>query len=137
MAAFSEEYSSASLKGKNAFVRESKAVASSTIWGLSMKYHPSIQAQKNNTTCYIRECLTAAQKTPSELKNKPPVDDLGFGKHFTDHMLRIKWTQAKGWEAPVICKLQNMEMHPAAKVNKQLTGINIQLTENNKYFRIK
>ena len=70
MAAFSEEYSSASLKGKNAFVRESKAVASSTIWGLSMKYHPSIQAQKNNTTCYIRECLTATQKTLSELKKE-------------------------------------------------------------------
>ena len=58
--------------------------------------------------------------SPSELKGKPPVDDLGFGKHFTDHMLRIKWTQSKGWEAPVICKLQNMEIHPAAKVNKEL-----------------
>jgi len=54
--------------------------------------------------------------SPSDLKGKPPVEDLGFGKHFTDHMLRIKWTQSKGWEAPVICKLQNMEIHPAAKV---------------------
>ena len=54
--------------------------------------------------------------SPSELRAKPPVEELGFGKHFTDHMLRIKWTQAKGWEAPVICKLQNMEIHPAAKV---------------------
>ena len=58
------------LQPNNAFVRESKAVASSTIWGLSMKYHPSIQAQKNNTTCYIRERLTATQKTLSELKKE-------------------------------------------------------------------
>ena len=26
----------------------------------------------------------------SQLKSKPAVKDLGFGKHFTDHMLRIK-----------------------------------------------
>jgi len=51
-----------------------------------------------------------------ELKPKPLVEELGFGKHFTDHMLRIKWTQSKGWEAPIICNLQNMEIHPAAKV---------------------
>jgi len=53
---------------------------------------------------------------PSQLREKPPVKDLGFGKHFTDHMLRIKWSEAKGWETPVICQMQNFSMHPAAKV---------------------
>jgi len=53
---------------------------------------------------------------PKDLLPKPSVKDLAFGKHFTDHMLRIKWSQSQGWEAPVICKLQNMELHPAAKV---------------------
>ena len=74
--------------------------------------------------------------SPSDLKGKPPVEDLGFGKHFTDHMLRIKWTQSKGWEAPVICKLQNMEIHPAAKVNKQLNIVNKQLNNVNKQLNI-
>ena len=63
------------------------------------------------------EDLQITPANPNELKPKPAVKDLSFGKHFTDHMLRIKWTQGKGWESPVICKLQNMEMHPAAKVN--------------------
>ena len=53
---------------------------------------------------------------PNELSNKPPVEELGFGKYFTDHMLRIKWTHQNGWEPPVITKLQNFQMHPAAKV---------------------
>jgi len=53
---------------------------------------------------------------PSQLKSKPAVEDLGFGKLFTDHMLRIKWSESKGWETPLICQLQNFEMHPAAKV---------------------
>jgi branched-chain amino acid aminotransferase len=39
-----------------------------------------------------------------------------FGKAFTDHMLRIKWSTADGWEAPQITPLQPMLMHPAAKV---------------------
>ena len=51
-----------------------------------------------------------------ELKMKPAVEDLGFGKHFTDHMLRIKWTVTKGWGKPVISQLQDFRMHPAAKV---------------------
>ena len=54
---------------------------------------------------------------PPQLKLKPAVKDLGFGKHFTDHMLRIKWSESKGWETPLICQLQNFEMHPAAKVH--------------------
>ena len=53
---------------------------------------------------------------PSQLKSKPAVEDLGFGKLFTDHMLRIKWSESEGWKSPVICQLQNFEMHPAAKV---------------------
>ena len=54
---------------------------------------------------------------PSQIKSKPAVEDLGFGKLFTDHMLRIKWSESKGWETPLICQLQNFEMHPAAKVS--------------------
>ena len=52
----------------------------------------------------------------SQLKSKPAVKDLGFGKHFTDHMLRIKWSEKHGWGTPLICQLRNFDMHPAAKV---------------------
>lgn len=53
---------------------------------------------------------------PSKLQPKPPANDLGFGKHFTDHMLKIKWTANEGWAAPKIGPLENFQMHPAAKV---------------------
>ena len=52
----------------------------------------------------------------NEVNKKPPVNDLGFGKHFTDHMLRVKWTAQDGWSDPQIGPLQPFQMHPAAKV---------------------
>jgi len=54
--------------------------------------------------------------SPSNLRSKPPASDLGFGKHFTDHMLKVKWTSEEGWGAPKIGPLENFQMHPAAKV---------------------
>ena len=54
--------------------------------------------------------------SPSQLKPKPAVKDLVFGKLFTDHMLRIKWSSAKGWDAPQITPLAPLAIHPAAKV---------------------
>ena len=54
---------------------------------------------------------------PNEAKKKPPVSELGFGKHFTDHMLEIKWTAENGWEDPQIGPLRPFQMHPASKVN--------------------
>lgn len=55
-------------------------------------------------------------KPQGKPKMKPPVSDLGFGKHFTDNMLRIRWNQKNGWGTPVICPLDEFRMHPAAKV---------------------
>ena len=34
--------------------------------------------------------------SPSQLKAKPEVKDLVFGKTFSDHMLTAKWTADKG-----------------------------------------
>jgi hypothetical protein len=64
--------------------------------------------------------LEITPATPSQLKPKPAVKDLVFGKSFTDHMLRIKWSSANGWEAPQITPLQPILMHPAAKVTRRL-----------------
>ncbi|XP_059613424.1 branched-chain-amino-acid aminotransferase, cytosolic [Phlebotomus argentipes] len=54
---------------------------------------------------------------PHELQTKPDVDDMGFGKIFTDHMLKIFHHQSLGgWQKPEITPLENLVMHPAAKV---------------------
>jgi len=60
--------------------------------------------------------LTVDFVPPANLRPKPPADDLGFGKHFSDHMLKVKWTSNGGWEAPRIGPLEPFQMHPAAKV---------------------
>jgi len=54
--------------------------------------------------------------TPDQLKPKPSVSSLVFGKHFTDHMLTIEWSAAEGWATPRITPLQPLQIHPAAKV---------------------
>jgi len=59
--------------------------------------------------------LVVSPVRPDQLKPKPHVKDLTFGSTFTDHMLRVKWTAAGGWEAPRITGFENLSLHPAAK----------------------
>ncbi|XP_060698988.1 branched-chain-amino-acid aminotransferase, cytosolic-like [Hemiscyllium ocellatum] len=44
---------------------------------------------------------------------KPDPNQLVFGTSFSDHMLMIQWTAARGWERPQIKPLQNLSLHPA------------------------
>ena len=71
---------------------------------------------------------------PNDIQKKPPVSELGFGKHFTDHMLTIKWTLEKGWEDPQIGPLVPFQMHPGSKVcskcNTFLHLLNCNLLKN-------
>jgi len=53
---------------------------------------------------------------PSQLKAKPAISELGFGKVFSDHMLKCTWKQGQGWDAPRIEPVKPFQMHPAAKV---------------------
>lgn len=54
---------------------------------------------------------------PHQLNPKPEADDLVFGKHFTDHMLKIAYhRRLGGWQTPEIMPLENLVLHPAAKV---------------------
>jgi branched-chain amino acid aminotransferase len=69
----------------------------------------------DSSTLYSND-LEITPANPSILKQKPPVEDLVFGKYYTDHMLRIRWTQTEGWGAPRITPLEDFSMHPAAKV---------------------
>ncbi|XP_069133485.1 LOW QUALITY PROTEIN: branched-chain-amino-acid aminotransferase, cytosolic-like [Argopecten irradians] len=47
---------------------------------------------------------------------KPDVDKLVFGRHHSDHMLSVEWDNDKGWGKPHIHPVQNLSIHPAAKV---------------------
>lgn len=52
----------------------------------------------------------------SQLKQKPAQENLGFGVHFTDHMLFMKWDRQNGWHDAKICPYQPFSLDPAAMV---------------------
>ncbi|KAL0883817.1 hypothetical protein ABMA27_015906 [Loxostege sticticalis] len=53
---------------------------------------------------------------PYQLQPKPEAGDLGFGKFFTDHMLKVHYQrQLGGWQKPEIMPFENLSIHPAAK----------------------
>ncbi|KAJ8245837.1 hypothetical protein GJAV_G00260830 [Gymnothorax javanicus] len=49
-------------------------------------------------------------------KPKPDPSSLEFGKHFSDHMLTIKWSESKGWDVPQIHPFRDISLHPASSV---------------------
>ncbi|XP_075159043.1 branched chain amino acid transaminase isoform X2 [Haematobia irritans] len=67
---------------------------------------------------FSASALTVRLATPQQLQPKPDnAEELGFGKLFTDHMLKIYWHKSLGgWQQPQITPLENLVMHPAAKV---------------------
>ena len=50
--------------------------------------------------------------------NPSPIvtENLGFGKHFTDHMFIADYSRAEGWKNARIVPFGNLSMHPAATV---------------------
>lgn len=54
--------------------------------------------------------------TEKEAKLKPDQDALGFGKYFSDHMLVMCYTEAKGWHDAKIQPYRNFSLDPAAMV---------------------
>ena len=46
-------------------------------------------------------------------KEKPPVDALGFGKHFTDHMFVMDYTEGIGWHDARIVPYGPISMDPS------------------------
>ena len=102
------------------FAQYSREYAASIKKPFKVKYDPlnlSIELLDNcHKISFKSEDLRFEPASPNELQKKPTAKDLVFGKHFTDHWLRIPWSQSKGWEEPVICKLENMNLHPGAKV---------------------
>lgn len=61
--------------------------------------------------------LSVRLAAPHQLNPKPDVDDLAFGKYFTDHMLKVPYhRRLGGWQKPEITPMENLNLHPAAKV---------------------
>ncbi|PSN40393.1 Branched-chain-amino-acid aminotransferase [Blattella germanica] len=61
--------------------------------------------------------LSVHLASPEQLRPKPEVTALQFGKHFTDHMLKILYYESLGgWQRPEIVPFENIVLHPAAKV---------------------
>jgi branched-chain amino acid aminotransferase len=49
-------------------------------------------------------------------KTMPPESELGFGKHFTDHMLVVEWSANQGWYDAKIVPFGRISLHPASTV---------------------
>ncbi len=49
-------------------------------------------------------------------KQKPSEDNLGFAKHFTDHMFIMDYETGKGWHNERIVPYQNLSLDPASVV---------------------
>ena len=54
--------------------------------------------------------------TPEAAKCKPDQNALGFGRHFSDHMLIMSYTEGKGWHDASIQPYRNFSLDPAAMV---------------------
>ncbi|XP_047023134.1 branched-chain-amino-acid aminotransferase, cytosolic [Helicoverpa zea] len=84
---------------------------------------PSIAAPADKPRPHItpeisfkHEDLQVRLAAPYQLNPKPEASDLGFGKFFTDHMLKINYfKQLGGWQKPEIMPFENLSIHPAAK----------------------
>jgi branched-chain amino acid aminotransferase len=49
-------------------------------------------------------------------KPKPPADQLGFGKHFTDHIFRMEYDPERGWHGARIEPAGPLGLEPSAAV---------------------
>lgn len=80
-------------------------------WTHSSNGNNRIQNNRNSFYCHdlIYEFIEVENKKPNDLQ-------LGFGRHFSDHMFDVTWTLEKGWAKPRICPIHNIVLHSAAKV---------------------
>ena len=86
--------------------------------------------------CFQASELRTRLASPTELQAKPDVDNLAFGKYFTDHMLKVYWHKSLGgWQKPEITPMENLVIHPAAKVLHYAVEVSVCVTvgANSKY----
>ncbi|XP_013185805.1 branched-chain-amino-acid aminotransferase, cytosolic [Amyelois transitella] len=98
--------------------------------GAAPDTQPRPHATPENSFKY--DDLSVRLAAPYQLQPKPEASDLGFGKYFTDHMLRIQYhKELGGWQKPEITPFENLSLHPAAKALHYA----IQLFEGMKAYR--
>ncbi len=51
-----------------------------------------------------------------KLKEKPSLDQLGFGRNFTDHMFIMDYEEGRGWYDPRVVPYQPLVLDPATMV---------------------
>src|SRR5688572_33133784 len=44
------------------------------------------------------------------------LEDPGFGRVFTDHMVTVKWTEGQGWHSPTVESRKPFQLDPACAV---------------------
>ena len=54
---------------------------------------------------------TTITKNP---KQKPPLDKLGFARHFSDHMFTMDYSRESGWHNAAIGPFADFTLHPAS-----------------------
>lgn len=60
--------------------------------------------------------LEIKKELTTQPKEKPAVDQLGFGQFFTDHMFIVDYTEGIGWHDPRIIPYQPLSIDPSAMV---------------------
>ncbi|MFZ9790057.1 MAG: branched chain amino acid aminotransferase, partial [Candidatus Nanopelagicales bacterium] len=57
--------------------------------------------------------ITKNSSGKTDEQRKEILDNPGFGKHFTDHMVLIDWEQDKGFINPRVVPYAKLEVDPA------------------------
>ncbi len=60
--------------------------------------------------------LDISLEKATTLKVKPAAENLGFGRHFTDHMFQMEWNRDQGWHNARILPYAPFSMDPASTV---------------------
>lgn len=94
------------------------AVLQRTGMGLALLRHKAFHCGQHQScaaasTLNFQDLEVILTKTPQP---KPKDNELLFGHAFTDHMLTIDWSAKRGWDKPCIHPVQELRIHPAAKV---------------------
>lgn len=95
-------------------------------------------AAKTNLTIHfsLKAADLIVQTLPDEKRApKPAWDKLLFGHHCSDHMIKIRWTKADGWDTPTIVPVHNFSMHPYSKVFHYAQEVNYKNT-NKQVFKL-
>jgi hypothetical protein len=76
-----------------------------------MKTHSSFHKTSLSLRCFYCDLASklVIEKT-TKPKPLPEMKGIAFGKHFSDHMLQVDWTNDKGWAAPKISPYGNIDI---------------------------